>query len=55
MSTELRKAAKKLIILAKSSKSVVESTIKTAGQRLVRLLSEIALNAREGVIKVERS
>ena len=52
LSTELRKAAKRLIRLAKASKSVILSTLRTASQRLIRLLSEIALNAREGVLTV---
>jgi len=52
MSTELKKVAAKLIKLVKLSKSEIKSILKSANKRLIKVLSEIALNAQEGVIHV---
>jgi len=52
MSTELRKVAGKLIKLASLPHQDIKKILKTASKRLVHVLSEISLNAREGVVAV---
>jgi len=52
MSADLRKVAGKLIKLASFSPKDIKATLNHASRRLIAVLSEIALNAKEGIFQV---
>ena len=52
MSDNLRKLATKLLRLAKLPKKEVCAILKTAPRKLIYVLSEIAYNVKEGLLKV---
>lgn len=52
MSDNLKKVAAKLIKFSKLPRKDIGAILKRAPRRLVKALSEIAYNAREGVLKI---